>query len=141
MARTDASKVQEVISVKPGAQLTRSITWANLITTRLVTCATSKGYSHTAEELVEIETNLAAHHYSIRNAQYISKSTNGASGSFDIKQWYTAALELDGAAAIAEGKTSCLTSMLGKDGKGPNTAGGFWLGRAPSAQTDYVDRD
>lgn len=131
--RTDAGKVKGVIAVSANCNLTRQIKWATLITDRMVTCATEKGYSHTSEELIEIETLLAAHAYSIFDPQYVSKSTDGASGSFDVKQWAHAAIQLDG--------SGCLSAILGPNLQGSRVASMDWLGLPPSEQTPFYQRD
>lgn len=121
------------LCVADGNPLTRAIRWANSVTNRMVTCATAKGFVHTSDELIDIETLLAAHHYMTFDPQYTSKTTDGASGSFDIKQ----PMDL---AKISDG-SGCLAAILGPEGKGPIVASLDWMGLPPSEQTPFYERD
>ncbi len=85
--------------------------------------------------LIEIEKNLAAHSYALRDPQYLAKKTGDASAKFqgetgmglDYTPWGQMAKQLD---------VSGTLSTLGK--KKPGMA---WLGLPPSKQTAYRDRD
>jgi hypothetical protein len=113
--------------------LTPYITAANLITNRVATCAAAKSYAHTAEELVAIETWLAAWYYTKSDNKYSSKSTSKASGSFvtdpKVPEHYKdGALSLDG--------SDCLRGILSGA-----VARFKWLGKRASAQRPYTERD
>ncbi len=106
---------------------------AAAIVARVITCATAKDYTHTSAELELIERWLAAHYYTRMDPTYTSKSTAGASGSFtspkdDTERYRQSAIELD--------TSGCLKAILTR-----NKATAAWLGKPPSEQTDYVDRD
>jgi hypothetical protein len=86
--------------------------------------------------LFEIERYLAAHFYSHRDQLFQAKATDKASATFQGKtdmglrstQYGQAAISLD------------VTGYLGSLDKGARTQF-VWLGKSPSDQTDYVDRD
>ncbi len=90
----------------------------------------------TSDLLKQIEANLAAHYYSLRDPAYLAKKTGNASATFygqtgmglDFSPWGQTAKDLD---------ISGFLSSLGKR----QTVGMGWLGKPPSGQTDYVDRD
>lgn len=136
--RTTASAVKGVLgddydSANGGRSLVPFIDAANLVVTRVATCATAKGKTLTTAELEMIERWLAAHLYTKSDPTYSSRSTAAASGSFirnpEVPEPYK-----DG--AISVDYSGCLASILGR-----KTVTAAWLGRAPSDQTDYVDRD
>jgi hypothetical protein len=76
--------------------------------------------------LERIEVYLACHYYSLRDPQYISKSTGGASGSFAERDWWKEAERLD--------LTGFLASLGGVQ------VGFTWLGKTESEQIDWTDR-
>lgn len=131
--RTDAEKIGDIIKVKPGAKLTRFIQSATVIIDRMISCASDKGFTHTAQELIEIETWLAAHFYSVFDAQYVSESAKDRSASYDHKQWFHQALMIDA--------SGCLKALLGPEGKGAVTASLDWAGLNPSDQNAWYERD
>lgn len=106
---------------------------ANLLTTRVNTCATSNGYSLSTDELREIETWLAAYFYTLSDPIYQSKNTSSAGGTF-VRNPKTPNSYLEG--AIALDISGCLNAIINR-----LSAGVDWLGLAPSDQTDYEDRD
>ena len=96
---------------------------------RVATCATDKGITLTATELELIERWYAAHLYTQVDPLYQSRSTGRGSGSF-MPHGYK-----DG--AIAADPSGCLAAILA----GKKRANAVWLGKPPSEQTAYVDRD
>ena len=90
----------------------------------------------TAAQLGEIETWLAAHFYAHRDPQYSSKATEKASATFQGATGMGLESTVWGQTAMTLDPTGCLASR-NKGGK----AGVLWLGKAPSDQTDYEDRD
>lgn len=140
MAYTTDEEVQAVLldDYATGASLTQFIKEASVVMGRLLTCASAKGYTLTAEEKEVIEANLAAHFYCCSDRPYASRSTEGASGSFvgqtgmyfEATQYGQKAMKLD--------PSGCLEAI----GKGArNVVRGVWLGRPPSEQRPYVERD
>jgi len=93
----------------------------------------------TSADLLQIEACLAAHFYTcMADKQYTSKSTLGASGSFQGQ--YSRKLD-----STDYGQTALLLDITGyleglQEGGRPK-ASVQWLGRPPSEQTDFEDRD
>jgi len=87
--------------------------------------------------LKQIELYLAAHFYSHRDQPYASKSTMGASASFqgqwgkglESTRWGQTAMMLD------------VSGTLAAIAMGGGIATVEWLGKPPSEQIDYIDRD
>src|SRR5207249_294049 len=96
-------------------------------------CAAGKGLNLTTEELREVETWIAAHLYTKSDPVYTSRTTSAASGVF-VRAPNNPEPYKDGAIAIDP--SGCVNAALNQ-----LRAGGFWLGKAPSEQTDYKDRD
>jgi hypothetical protein len=117
-----------------GLKLDRYIRAASLVIDRVVACASAKGITLTTAEQMEMESWLAAHFYTKMDPTYASRSTDGASGSFvrdkDVPEPFK-----DGALMLDP--SGCLLLALNKTQRA--TAG--WMGRPPSEQTDYADRD
>ena len=128
MARVAEEEVREVIETDPEVSLIRYIKAANILTDRVEACATSRGRSLTDDQLEMIELYLAAYYYSFRDPMYTSKSTERASASFQARDHLDAAKSFD--------TSGCLNAFLSGA-----RAGATWLGKAPSAQIDYEDRD
>lgn len=109
---------------------------AYAVVTRVATCAAAKNKTLSAEELALVEMWLAAHFYQVSDRQYASHATGGASGAY----MGTSGLNLDGStygqAAKAVDYSGCLAGLDKR-----MTAGGDWLGRPPSEQTPYYQRD
>jgi hypothetical protein len=84
MSRTTTSLVEKVLADNYDGQmdLQQFIDSATVIVDRIVTCASGKGITLTASELELIERWLAAHCYAQVDMLYASKSTAGASASF-----------------------------------------------------------
>lgn len=104
---------------------------ANVMVTRMNTCATARGYTLTTEELELIERWLSAHFYTKMDPVYTSKSTLSASGSFmrgELEPYKDAAMALD--------PSGCLKGQLDQ-----KIARGFWAGKVPSEQIPYDQRD
>ncbi len=147
MARTTAAAVKLVLGDSSthaqGAgdydgsrDLTPFIDSASSIVDRVAACATNKGKTLSSTELELIERWLSAHLYMMSDQQYASKSTAGASASFRA----TGGLSLDGSTYGQTAKivdhSGCLAAFDKRQ-----TAQLVWLGKAPSDQTDYEDRD
>lgn len=142
MPRTDSDAVKLVLA--PGLDydtdnapsLEPHIAKASAIVTRVAACAVDQGESYSAEELELMERWLAAHSYVMSDQTYASKSTLGRSASFHGQT----GMHLDATKYGQEAKSldffGCLAALTsGKKAKV------FWVGRPPSDQTPYVDRD
>jgi hypothetical protein len=116
----------------PDTDLTPYIDVASAVVTRVNTCAVAKGYTLTSSELELIERWYAAWVYTDMDPLYRSKSTGGASGSFDVdpknKRYLRQAIALD--------PSGCLAGIVAG-----HTAGAVWLGKVPSERIPYDQRD
>lgn len=93
-------------------------------------------------QLRDIETWLAAHFYNIRDQGYQTKSTQSASGTFQGQTAMHLQSSYWGQTAMLLDVTGCL-AKLNKEMEegGKRKVKVKWLGKAPSSQTDYKDRD
>lgn len=135
MARTNAAAVQALLGANYNGTTDLSgfpIESATAMVDDLVTCVAEDGETLSATKLELIERWLSAWFYTKMDNTYTSKSTGKASASFtkdpETPEDYKAG-------ALALDPTGCLASLLT-----PARAGGFWLGRNPSDQTNYRDR-
>lgn len=133
--RTTALKVRAILGSDHDGQtlLTPYIETAAAITTRVAACATRKGLSLSSAELELIERWLAAWSYTKSDPVYQSKTTAEASATFvrgkvEPEPYKDMALSLD--------TSGCLNAILNRQ-----RASVHWLGKPPSEQIDYEDRD
>lgn len=140
MARTNSDLVQEILlrdyDLNYLPNLTPFIRSANLIVTRVNTCATARGFTLSDDELQDIETWLAAHLYTRSDPAYSTRSTGKALGVFQGKTAMGLDASYYGQTAKLLDPSGCLASI-----SSGMVIGFGWLGKAPSEQTDYVDRD
>ena len=120
------------------------------LTDRAVACAIAKGQSLTTTITLEdgstttlaalIEAQLAAHFYKYaRDRQLSQKSTAGASGSYSGQTAMYLEGTTYGQSALSLDISGCLQAIaMGQQNK---KARGSWLGKRPSEQTAYADRD
>lgn len=140
MARTTATAVKDILlkdydSInQPG--LEPFIETASVIVDRVVTCAAGKDITLTTEEQELIERWLSAHFYGMSDQPYTGRSTLRASGQFQGKtEMYFEATKY-GQMAVSLDPSGCLDN-IGKRQK----VRAFWLGKRPSEQVEYRDRD
>lgn len=140
MARTTNLAVQKLLL--PGgdydgkSDLSPFVETANALVTRVDACATRKGVTLSATELELVERWLAAHCYQQSDKGYQSRSTKGKSGSFH-GQWGKNLENTNyGQMALSLDPSGCLAALAQRQ-----RAGGYWLGKAPSEQTPYDQRD
>lgn len=138
MARTTAALVRGVLQrdYRIGADVAPYIRAANLVVTRVNTCATAKSITLSSDELTEVETWLAAHFYVCSEQTLASKSGGGAGGSFHGQT----GMHLDSSRYGQTAQTIDYSGCLAAIGK-RQFASMEWLGLAPSDQTDYDQRD
>ena len=133
MARTSSAAVIAILisnkNYDGSTSLDSYIETATDVVTQVNTCATTKGVTLTSTTLELIERWLSAHYYTIMDPLYKSKSTLKASGSFNDRSYADVAKQLD--------SSGCLTAIL----EGNNRAQVVWLGKPPSSQINYADRD
>ncbi len=116
-------------------------TAASAVIDRVSTCATERGQTLSSAVLELLERWLAAHFYVAADPLYSKKKTENASGEFQGRNYGNVdniALESTdyGRRALMLDFTGCLASL---------GASAFpqaiCLGKAPSVQTDYINRD
>lgn len=132
--RVNQDDVRSLVQTKAGVDVQAYIDIAVALTDKV---ASNDFFSLLSTALLkQIEANLAAHYYSLRDPSYLAKNTGDAGATFygqtgmglDFTPWGQTAKELD------------LTGFLNSLGKG-RAASVTWLGKAPSDQTDFRDRD
>lgn len=134
--RVTEADVRTMVETDSSIDLSVFIDMANVLTDKVSAKDTDGELS--AAMLVRIELLLAAHYYSLRDQRYQSKNTGRAGGSFQGQAGKGLESTDYGSNAIALDVTGYLAQLtLTKRPK----IGVTWLGRAPSEQTDYVDRD
>jgi hypothetical protein len=140
MPRTTPKLVSEIIQVDPSLQIAPFIRSASALVDWLAAEALTLAPPITVAEslLRELETWLAAHLYAHRDQLYTSKSTGGASASFqgqtgmylESTQYGQTALLLD------------VTGLLAARNKGiVNRVQVAWLGKRRSERVDYDQRN
>jgi hypothetical protein len=140
MARTTPAAVEEVLIDDYDSINTPSlegfIETASAIVDRVVECATRKGTTLSTAEKELIERWLSAHLYGMSDQPYKARSTLRASGQFQGETGMYLEATKYGQMAVVLDPSGCLNN-LGKK----NKVRAFWIGKRPSEQTDYEDRD
>ena len=142
MARTTAAAVKLVMA--PGKDydtnrspdLTPFIDTASAVVDRVAACATAKGITLSSTELELIERWLSAHFHCVSDKPYSTRSTQGASGGFHGQTAMALDATLYGQTAKGIDYSGCLAAIFAKQ-----KARMKWLGKPPSEQVDYVNRD
>ena len=116
--------------------LTPFIEAASAIVDRIVTCAATRDYTLSSTEQELIERWLAAHMFKLSDRQHVSRSTNGASASFGGQLGTGFEFTSYGQMALRLDPSGCLSSLDKRQ-----TARMIWLGKPPSAQTPYEQRN
>lgn len=146
MARTDSDTVKGVLrlgsvggdydDVVGNPSLIPYIDAATLVVDRVASCAARRSRTLSTDELLKIETWLAAHFYAMSDQTYSSKSTSGASGSFHGQTGMNLDATKYGQTAKTLDYSGCLTAIDKRA-----FAGFTWLGKVPSEQVPYDQRD
>lgn len=112
---------------------------ASVVVDDVVECATEAGKTLSASRRELIERWLAAHFYAAGpDKTYSRKRTEKAEGWFDGKTEKYLESTLFGQMAVILDSTGCLQEIAVR---GRQSIGGYWLGRPPSQQTPYDQRD
>lgn len=139
MSRTSTANVALILGdhylAGSSPDLQAFIDTANLVITRVNTCATAKGITLSTDELEMLERYLAAHYFSHADQMYQSKATNGASGSFQGQTGKGIESSQYGMTAIQLDPSGCLAAIT----KG-NRASVTWGGKPSNAQISAYDR-
>ncbi len=140
MARTNPGDVQAVLGKDYDSvnapSLTVRIRTAGVWVDALVAYGVANGEPVSTAVAEVLEMWLAAHAYCVSDKAYTSRSTLAASASFNGQT----AMGFDSTLYGQTAKNLDPTGYLDAQDSG-GEVGGFWLGKAPSEQTDYVDRD
>lgn len=127
MARVSEEEVRCIVDDDPNISMAGFINLATTIVDRVDTCDTDNVL--TDPELKNIETLVAAHFYTLRDPLYDEKRTEKAMGIWGDRR----TVYLD--AAFLSDPTSCLKNV------GKVKPELTWMGKPPSEQIDYKDRD
>lgn len=140
MARTTSSAVQAVLigqydSVE-NYDLTPFIEVASAVVDDVYECAFDKGVTLSATRLELIERWLAAHFYKLSDKGFASSSQQGASASYDGQTGMGFDATLYGQTASRLDSSGCLENL-----DKTQEASLDWLGKPPSTQIPYDQRD
>lgn len=139
--RTSARDVARVVEWQDGTNgeeigLENFIVQANLLTNWLDSVDTDNELD--SATLKEIETQLAAHFYAVqRDPQYQSKSTNGASGSFQGATGYSLQATHYGQTAMLLDVTANLTKRNLEAQQGKRISKTTWIGWQDHSEDPY----
>ena len=143
MARTTSDLVKGILLDDYGARpdgsqpsLTPFIDSANLIINRVATCSVSRGRTLSTDELEMIERWLAAHLYKQSDQATTSRSNLGASASFQGQTGMYLEGTKYGQHALILDYSGCLKAITSRQ-----NVDFFWIGKPPSEQIDYRNRD
>lgn len=142
MARTTPALVKGLLlsdyDINKSPDLTPFIDTASIVMDNVVIKGAAKGVILSGVESEMIERWLAAHYYAVNDKPFQSKGTEGASATFIGQTGMYLEATLYGQTAMRIDRSGVLANIGGKQ---PNKAGGFWLGKPPSSQLDYSERD
>lgn len=142
MANTTTTAVQALLETSGDYDLVRRpslqpfVDAAAAVMLRVIACATAKSITLTTDEKELTERWLAAHLYAMQDQTYAAKNTQSAGGTFHGQT----GLYLDGTKYGQSAKMIDYSGCLAALGMRA-VARGYWLGKAPSAQVPYQDRD
>jgi hypothetical protein len=151
MARTTADAVKAVLlpgndyDLERAPSLTPFIDTASIFVDRIAARAVVQELTITVTELEVIERWLAAHFYAVSDRPFAFKGEDGAQANFDGKTEKGLEATLYGQTATLLDPTDLLDEIESEAAVDDRplafrTAGGAWLGRRPSEQTDYQQR-
>lgn len=135
--RTDADMIKGILlaAYDGESNLAPFMRSASIIVSAMVRCASSKGISHTSDELIEIETWLAAHGYAMSDQIASEEKTLDASIKYQGKQEMGLNATKYGQHALNLDYSGCLNA-IGKSRQQRI----LWLGKDPSQQINVWDR-
>lgn len=140
MARTTTAAVKDILGTDYRSiaepTLLPFIRAAGIIVNQVIECAARKSITHDAADLVEIEGWLAAHAYCMNDRQHASRNTLSSGGSFVGQHGLSLDFTSYGQMAKLLDKSGCLEAMDKRQ-----VAFAMWLGKPPSEQINYEDRD
>ena len=116
--------------------LTPYMETATAIVDRVYTCSVNKGKALSTIELELIERWLSAHFYCASDQPFSSKSVAGRSGSYQGQTGMGLTGTKYGQVALNVDWSGCLSNLDKRQ-----VASASWLGKPPSEQTPYDQRD
>ena len=138
MARTTPAAVQSILgrNYTVNKDVAPFIATATVVVDDLVAEAATNALTVSAAKLERIECFLSAHFYGHDDQFFQSKSVEGASATFqgqfgknlESSQYGQSAMMLD------------TTGYLARLNSGNKSVGFAWLGKYPSQQTDWIDK-
>lgn len=138
--RVNETEVKDILGrhydTKRSASLSPFIKAANLLTNRVATCAIAKGTLLTSDELKEIERWLSGHFYERSDPMFSSKTTAGASASYQGQTTMHLESTFYGQTAMDLDTSGCLSAFNKRA-----VAGGFWAGQEATEETTWSDRN
>lgn len=138
--RTTALAVQKVLmedyATNEAPDLTPFMEAASSLVDDVISCAANKGKSLSASKLELLERWLSAHFYQQSDKGYSSKSTAGASASFQGQTAMRLESTQYGQMAMVLDSSGCLFNINSNA-----VVQGFWLGKTSGEQLDYDDRN
>lgn len=141
MARTTADKVRGVLmrdyDTVDLPSLTPFVETANSLTDEVAAVAAGRNVSLGSARLELIERWLAAHFYSQSDRPYAENMTRSAQAKYQGQTGMHLESSFYGQTAMVLDTSGALRSLNSPAGR----AYAAWLGKAPSEQTDYVERD
>lgn len=135
--RTTEDRVRAIIDNSSEIDVTPFIRVANRLVSKIDAKDTDGLLD--AEDLVEIETWLAAHFYAHRDQLLTSKSTSGASGSFQGQTGMFFSSTQYGQTALVLDVTGYLASLAQQAENGRKKVQFVWLGSTEQEQRGYTD--
>jgi len=135
--RTTPALVAGIITTDLSIDISPFIDVANALTDYVLTQDTASVLN--TQLLRQIETWLAAHYYAVKDQQYSEKKTGDASAKFQVGEAGTGAFQ--GSEWGRNAMALDISGTLRKLNKGVVTVGLECLGKPPSTQIDYLDRD
>jgi hypothetical protein len=138
MARTTAKAVIELLGGDHDGCSSVGVfaDTASAVVDRVVACAAAKGVTLSNSEQELIERWLACHFYVQRDQPYQSKSTGGASASFQGSVGQGIEGSKYGLSAIRVDYSGCLINIDKRQ-----VAGGFWGGKTAAEALSYDQRN
>jgi len=141
MSRASDPAVRKIIQADSTLDIGPFIEAATTLVDYVDGCDT--GNTLSKEQLKQIEIWVSAHLYATRDQQYSAKKTLDASAKFQVGAVGTGSLDITswGRQAMLLDTTGCLSNLNEQAKTGKRVASASWLGKPPSDQTDYEDRD
>jgi hypothetical protein len=140
MARTTSDAVQAILLADYDSvnrpDLTPFIDTASAVVNRVAVCCLTKNKPLTATELELVERWLAAHCYCMSDQPYRSRKTEKAEGVFQGNSGMNLDATKYGQTANMIDYSGCLAAIAKK-----RLVKILWLGKYPTEQIDYVEKD